>query len=1535
MNYCESQLFSFSKKQIPTINVINLNKKPQKHQNEKHFSFPFSGLIQLNFPLKNHILSWKVENNQLLLVHLALKHTLLNNEIMFKFDEQIIYKSISITQENQQIILFIATISGTIHRISFPFNELELNTKGNEFAQSFFHNYTLNNFQFDFSSLKNSSKISTLCCLNNLTIIIGGENGNLFIIEYSEEKDKIILGPISQIQYNSSIKRFLGGLVPNFGDSKNQPSKIIAMNPIIFTQKTNDININYSETDSLNNIQFLQFFFIATISQDSKLRIWSIQSKQCIHEESLIDSPSPNTAQFLQQNIQKYSESSIQMKIISNGTNNFDIFIHAAQGNEPEFRIYSFQFDKKNTTKLTFINKIPSLQFGNLISFEISDPPIQNEDFSKIDSQFTDSNNSQSSSQRILWGLWSDEFDSLENSLNINYSLKFHILNNSQKNPKFHAWKEVICLKNELPNSPTQKEAGDSIQSIFDYFKVIIFDQNYFSHQNLLLSFEEFLKEQSLSIPLNFQSFTKEDLKEFLDYTFQNILQDFNEKYPNFEDHQIVEFAFVFFLRLFDYCIKIWHNLNLSIALNYCPILDSVCICKNSSITILRPCLISEEISQIIEHNITPIYSDFFGNSMSRLLYGLSLIRQNIPKNFLDELQDVLFNLNDPLEYCFEKLSWVSTGLIKNPEERVEFTKFNNKMLKIWNKIPYPVTLLESFINMIDIYDGNNENGDQNNKPNLFNSPALPTSSNYSEIVYSIVAERFRQSVHSNYQICRDLLLFLFFVSQARSSLITNSIETMINIDELLNQDPEAKLGKQLIESPISFFIDNVILKCVKLLKIYFILDWCFNNHYKPSQTDKTQIQVSREEDEKKILKVYIRDFFTKHGKEQNKLMRSNFWVFVEETSKEPWDNMMLNHINLRNSELIHFLSRNKFFYSLAKLCETSKTIHNIIFDHSAFAFLGKAYIELGNYDQAFQCFIKEGFFLKKYYEMISAKRDDNNINNDLDALFHFYTNVMEQFDLVSQHKLTIKIGEIAISQFDANLEYIGNFWTRIFNQNIKLKDYYSAFNALFHIPNKTTQNDCLDLFILEVCRNGYAHILVNLPQVSILSKQIVQVLSQKAEELNLDQLFFSKEPEKQANFHYYNILFNFLTSQNQFRSAAESLLPLCLRIENMIPSAISIELLSKFKTEEIFLNVNQTKSTQISRKKFLTLLDEFEKSLILIITSLELLDESCSWICVEKSKRLKSIFDFQTTSQDQTNQQLSLPERIMINREEVEIFELKQIQNQYVFIHSLRKLFMRNSIIPPTSRFNVKNLVSQLLNYSMIETALTLLVQYNLPLDPVFQTLTTKCVLIQKDFPKISENHSKLLLQRDLISPMEIELEDSITLLETEISLKDKKTTYWKVLENYLAKYDSRNSCYNLHQIVIQTILEIDPHFGLPLWLLKSYQEKDPENLLKNLIHYNLLNEAFSVAFDMIYKIEFLLETPKIEAMPNMFNIPYLLFDNLIKISSQKIQKQIDQNDYNLSTIILQDNLRLFQSKMDSFFSIISHFSKFISKKY
>ncbi|TRZ00171.1 hypothetical protein DNTS_020923, partial [Danionella cerebrum] len=221
----------------------------------------------------------------------------------------------------------------------------------------------------------------------------------------------------------------------------------------------------------------------------------------------------------------------------------------------------------------------------------------------------------------------------------------------------------------------------------------------------------------------------------------------------------------------------------------------------------------------------------------------------------------------------------------------------------------------------------------------------------------------------------------------------------------------------------------------------------------------------------------------------------------------------------------------------------------------------------------------------------------------------------------------------------------------------------------------------------------------------------------------------------------------------------------------------------------------------------------------------------------------------------------------------QIDILELKDLEKECVLARSRLTLAQQD---PPSAAIaggaSSQEMVALLVQAGLFDTALKLCQTFNLPLTPVFEGLTFKCIKLQSRCDQDQTEVWNWLAANQL---------------PTVITTKETSATdeAWRLLAHYLEKYPSQNAQH--HHCVINKLFS----HGVPApdWLINAYKEVDAAALLRLYLNYDLLESAVELLMEYVDALlgkghqYFGIERP-LSATSSPVWLPYTCVDQLLR---------------------------------------------------
>ncbi|CAJ0956067.1 unnamed protein product [Ranitomeya imitator] len=507
---------------------------------------------------------------------------------------------------------------------------------------------------------------------------------------------------------------------------------------------------------------------------------------------------------------------------------------------------------------------------------------------------------------------------------------------------------------------------------------------------------------------------------------------------------------------------------------------------------------------------------------------------------------------------------------------------------------------------------------------------------------------------------------------------------------------------------------------------------------------------------------------------------------------------------------------------------------------------MGQCYLVTGEGHKALECFCKAASeveredFLEKLIHV-----DEEDLPSS--ARLQYYNRVLRLLEGVGLPELVIQLATLAISETADDLKSQATLRTRIFKYYLDLGHNSRAYDALTLIPDHSRQLDCLRQLVIVLCERSQLQELVEFPYVNLQS-EVVSIIEARARAVDL------------LTHNYYELLYAFHIHRHNYRKAGTVMFEYGMRLGR---------------------EVRTLKGLQKQVNAYLACLN-----------CLQLIRPEYAWI-VQPAPGAVYERPGASPKRNHEGESLSVPAG-----SRVEILELQDLEKEYVL--SRARLTMArhdNNVAAVAGSASAEEMVSLLVQAGLFDTAISLCQTFGLPLIPVFDGLTYKCIKLQNGGQAAQAEAWQWLAENQLLS----------LVTTKESSATDEA---WRLLISYLEKHPSQNCRY--HRCVIDKLLS----HGIPLpsWLTISYKEVDAAELLRLYLKYDLLEEAAELVLEYVDAIlgkghkNFGIESP-LSALSPLVWLPYSSIDHLLQA--------LEENNSRLNRE-LRDKLR---DKLDFYF--------------
>uniref|UniRef100_A0A8C4JZJ2 Nucleoporin 160 n=1 Tax=Dromaius novaehollandiae TaxID=8790 RepID=A0A8C4JZJ2_DRONO len=342
---------------------------------------------------------------------------------------------------------------------------------------------------------------------------------------------------------------------------------------------------------------------------------------------------------------------------------------------------------------------------------------------------------------------------------------------------------------------------------------------------------------------------------------------------------------------------------------------------------------------------------------------------------------------------------------------------------------------------------------------------------------------------------------------------------------------------------------------------------------------------------------------------------------------------------------------------------------------------MGRCYLVMGEGHKALDCFCQAASevgreeFLDRLIqaeegEMVSTPR------------LQYYNKVLRLLDMVGLPELVIQLATLAIMEAADDWRSQATLRTCIFKHHLDLGHNSEAYVALTQNPDPSRQLDCLRQLVVVLCERSQLQDLVEFPYVN-LHNEVVGIIESHARAVDL------------MTHNYYELLYAFHIYRHNYRKAGTVMFEYGMRLGREVRTLRGLQ-----KQGNCFLAA---------------------------INCLRLIRPEYAWIVQPASGAVyerpgaspKRSHDGECTAIPTTRQ--------------IEILELEDLERECV-LAQIRLTLVRHdlSTAAVAGSSTPEETVALLVRAGLFDTAISLCQTFKLPLTPIFEGLTFKCIKLQ-----------------------------------------------------------------------------------------------------------------------------------------------------------------------------------------------------------
>ncbi|GAA5827090.1 hypothetical protein JCM5353_006183, partial [Sporobolomyces roseus] len=487
---------------------------------------------------------------------------------------------------------------------------------------------------------------------------------------------------------------------------------------------------------------------------------------------------------------------------------------------------------------------------------------------------------------------------------------------------------------------------------------------------------------------------------------------------------------------------------------------------------------------------------------------------------------------------------------------------------------------------------------------------------------------------------------------------------------------------------------------------------------------------------------------------------------------------------------------------------------------------IGRAELGLGNGEEAQKHFERAASGL---YALDSISSDSSLAagglssilsSSTISSLSSYYIHLVSLFVPTLFDYSLARFAQLALDALDEegseDEETAKDLWTKLFRSWASIGEYEKAYQAIMYTPYHETKTTCLAHFISLVCENGATSLLTTLSFVGLEG------------DLERNLAFRARNSDPLAQPDYYKVLYAYHVSKGDYRSAGTVMYQQARRIGELnARGGPSYRNLATVQCQSYLAAANAL--SLVSR----------EHAWVAIVA-----DEN-----VERgNKRRKIAYHI---PDDEYDPSASRP---------LEMRELADIRREYTIALARLQLSVE---FPELERTNFhlepEAVVALFSQTNAFDQAFNAGRSLDVDLSSLFEIIAEKCVALTIH-SEGTEDASWVALSPEAST--------------WEGSLASKA---WRLLERHLQRHDSA-PVYRYRLVVLERVLATNRDGKIPTFLTDFLLRNQPQSLLKTLIRFDRLSEAFRYSLETI-------QNSTISPTHFSSHLPYSLFDQLLAI--------------------------------------------------
>nr|CAD7452802.1 unnamed protein product [Timema tahoe] len=463
---------------------------------------------------------------------------------------------------------------------------------------------------------------------------------------------------------------------------------------------------------------------------------------------------------------------------------------------------------------------------------------------------------------------------------------------------------------------------------------------------------------------------------------------------------------------------------------------------------------------------------------------------------------------------------------------------------------------------------------------------------------------------------------------------------------------------------------------------------------------------------------------------------------------------------------------------------------------------LGSAYLALGERHKACDLLLiaagqafKDNFLLSKVIQLGPEQEGQ-------DVMVLYLLKVIRMFEQLGYRDCAIVVANEAIRKATpANDPNLSMLHSVVFEHHLHLGHYQEAYDAMIVNPDLVRRKVHLNMLVMTLLINCKLDVLIKFSYEGLMSEleQMVEVRARR---------------ESVLTTKYYNFLYALHVNKENYRKAAAVMFERGLRLGQ--------------ETSGDLMALESQAKCYMSCVNCLRLVEPEHYAWIVRPIMESPGDSKVDYVAPGISPKRDSAGEHKADSESK--------------RRQVEVLEVADVRREYQLVKARIELIKHSPKHATTgSRLSPSELVAVLTNVGLYTTALTICRLFKLRYEPVFEGLTSTCATARD-----GDEHSlwKWLTHNNI---------SGIFVFYLNLDDKDPVSISWKLLEHLLMTTEEPGLTL-FHKAVTRRLCQLEAF--LPHWLMASYRQRNPAELLRVLLACGRVADAADLAKDYIWAV-------------------------------------------------------------------------------